>query len=119
MISVENVKSAVTGINLNGTTHAESHQHQALKYAVAMTGAGAHDTTSHLEQQCYVAARFHLEMAETQVENSSFLNLQTVQTLILVARYEFLRTRAERAIITSGAVIDVPDVQGTDCHYWS
>lgn len=64
-----------------------------------MAGAGVHNTTLHLEQQCYVAARSHLEMAETHMESSS-LNLETVQTLILIARYEFTRTLATRAIIT-------------------
>lgn len=70
-----------------------------MRYAVAMAGAGVHNTTLHLEQQCYVAARSHLEMAETHMESSS-LNLERVQTLILIARYEFTQTHATRAIIT-------------------
>ena len=85
---------------LHETAHATLHQHQALKYAVAMAGAGACNTTLHLEQQYYVAARSHLEMAETHMGNSSFLNLDTAQTLILIARYEFTRTDTTRAIIT-------------------
>ncbi|GES60230.1 fungal transcriptional regulatory protein, N-terminal [Aspergillus terreus] len=39
-------------------------------------------------------------MAETHMESSSFLNLETVQTLILIDRCEFARTHATRAIIT-------------------
>ena len=89
------------------TAYATSHQHRGLKYAVAMAGAGAHKTTSLLEQQCYVAARFHLEMAETHMENSTFLNLETAQTLILIARYEFTRTHATRAILTMARLMQL------------
>lgn len=87
--------------------YATSHQHQALKYAITMAGAGVHNTTLHLAQQCYVAARSHLEMAETHMENSSFLNLETAQTLILIARYEFTRTHATRAIITMARLMQL------------
>ncbi|PKY07087.1 hypothetical protein P168DRAFT_315611 [Aspergillus campestris IBT 28561] len=89
------------------TAYATPHQHQGLKYAVAMAGAGSHKTTLHLEQQCYVAARSHLEMAEMHMGDSTFLNLETVQTLILIARYEFTRTHATRAILTMARLLQL------------
>ncbi|KAJ9483592.1 hypothetical protein VN97_g9799 [Penicillium thymicola] len=92
---------------LHETAYATLHQHQALKYAVAMAGAGARNTTLHLEHQYYVAARFHLEMAEMHMGNSSFLNLETAQTLILIARYEFTRTDTTRAIITMARLMQL------------
>ncbi|CAI7646199.1 unnamed protein product [Penicillium discolor] len=92
---------------LHETAYATLHQHQALKYAVAMAGAGARNTTLHLEHQYYVAARSHLEMAETHIGNSSFLNLETAQTLILIARYEFTRTDTTRAIITMARLMQL------------
>lgn len=92
---------------LHETAYATLHQHQALKYAVAMAGAGAHNTTLHLEHQYYVTARSHLEMAETHIGNSSFLNLETAQTLILIARYEFTRTDTTRAIITMARLMQL------------
>lgn len=92
---------------LHETAYATLHQHQALKYAVAMAGAGARNTTLHLEQQYYVAARSHLEMAETHMRNSSFLNLETAQTLILIARYEFTRTDTTRAVITMARLMQL------------
>ncbi|PLN82768.1 hypothetical protein BDW42DRAFT_184610 [Aspergillus taichungensis] len=92
---------------LRNTAYATPHQHQGLKYAVAMAGASAHKTTLHLEQQCYVAARSHLEMAEMHMGNSTVLNLETVQTLILIARYEFTRNHATRAILTMARLLQL------------
>ncbi|CRL18492.1 Fungal transcriptional regulatory protein, N-terminal [Penicillium camemberti] len=92
---------------IHETAYATLHQHQALKYAVAMAGAGARNTTLHLEHQYYVAARSHLEMAETHMGNSSFLNLETAQTLILIARYEFTRADITRAIITMARLMQL------------
>jgi hypothetical protein len=87
------------------TTTTHSLQTQALKYAVAMSGASAIKDSTGLEQQCYMAARSRLEMAETQTDNSSFLNLETAQTLILVARYEFTHTNSARALITAARLM--------------
>jgi hypothetical protein len=70
-----------------------------------MSGASASEDSVNLEQQCYVAARYHLEMAEMQADNSSFLNLETAQTLILVARFEFTHTNAARALITTARLM--------------
>lgn len=85
---------------IQNKVHSTTHQCQALTHAVAMAGAGARDTTRHLEQQCYMAARSHLEMAETYMDGSSFLTLETAQALILVVRFEFTNTQTPRALIT-------------------
>lgn len=65
----------------------DTHQCKALKLAVAMSGATACGESS-LAMEQYSTTRFHIERAESLADNSSFLNLETAQTLILVARFE-------------------------------
>ncbi|KAM5444665.1 hypothetical protein MferCBS31731_000119 [Microsporum ferrugineum] len=91
-----------------------THQGQALRYAVGMAGAGTCENSQHLQQQCYVAARFHLEMAETQTDSSSLLSLETVQALILVARFEFTHAREATALITTARLSRLLSLLGYD-----
>jgi len=60
-----------------------------------------------IEQQYCIAARSHLDKAEMQADGASFWNIETVQTLILVARYEFTNACAARAILTTGRLMQL------------
>lgn len=90
------------------------HQHLALKYAVAMSGANAAQDYVHLEKQCYLSARGHLEKAETQADGASFCNIETVQALILVARFEFTKANAARALLTTSRLMRLLSLLGYD-----
>ncbi|KAI1073980.1 hypothetical protein F5B20DRAFT_565114 [Whalleya microplaca] len=76
-----------------------SSHNQALVYAVYMAGAHV-DGNTHLEEACYVAARYHLENAQRDANGSKFWTLEVAQALILVARYEFTHTKAPKALLT-------------------
>lgn len=78
----------------------EKHQALALKYAVCMAGAQAEGAVYQLQQQFYVAARFHLEQAELGSGGSSFWTVEAAQTLVLVARFEFWHFVSPRAMVT-------------------
>ncbi|EEQ34061.1 conserved hypothetical protein [Microsporum canis CBS 113480] len=99
---------------LQSTLSVNTHQGQALRYAVGMAGANTCENSQHLQQQCYVAARFHLEMAETQTDSSSLLSLETVQALILVARFEFTHAREATALITTARLSRLLSLLGYD-----
>ncbi|EFQ99791.1 hypothetical protein MGYG_02803 [Nannizzia gypsea CBS 118893] len=99
---------------LQSTLSTDTHQGQALRYAVGMAGAGTFENPADLQQQCYVAARFHLEMAETQTDSSSLFSLETVQALILVARFEFTHGREAAALITAARLSRLIGLLGYD-----
>jgi hypothetical protein len=82
----------------------ETHQCMALKYAVALSGSSACGESA-LAMGSYPTARFHLERAENMADNSSFLNIETVQALLLVARFEFTHISAPRGLLTIARVM--------------
>ena len=82
-----------------------SHQVSALSHAVAMAGASLSDDFSHLESMCYYSAWHHIEQAERQKDGSDFLNLELLQALLLVIRFEFTETDCALAFITQGRAI--------------
>lgn len=80
-----------------------THQTNALSCAVAMAGAALSDDFPHLETLFYNSVRNHIEQAERQEDNSSFQNLEILQSLLLIARYEFTGTKCTaRAWMTHG-----------------
>lgn len=78
----------------------DDHQSKALAYAIAMSGPSGGDDTKLAQEQCYQASRYHLERAEMECNNSSFLNLESAQALVLVVRYEASNLDGPRAMIT-------------------
>ena len=90
------------------------HQQLALKYAVAMSGAGTAATPSQKGEQCYIAARSHLEKAEIQIDGACPWNIETVQALTLVARYEFINTNPARALLTTNRLMRLVTLLGFD-----
>lgn len=65
-----------------------------------MAGAHIESTASQLKDECYIAARFHLEHAELGSDVSSFWTVEAAQALVLVARFEFGHFASPRAMIT-------------------
>lgn len=79
------------------------HQANALSHAVAMAGASLSDDFPHLESLCYYSARHYVEMAERQEDGADFLNLEMLQALLLIIRFEFSEAGSKaRAWMTQG-----------------
>ncbi|KAL2284649.1 hypothetical protein FJTKL_08747 [Diaporthe vaccinii] len=91
----------------------DKHQTLALKYAVCMAGAQAERDAFQFREQCYAAARFHLEQAELGSRSSSFWNVEAAQALVLVARFEFGHFASPRAMITTSRLFALLSVL---CH---
>ncbi|KAF7562314.1 hypothetical protein G7046_g1832 [Stylonectria norvegica] len=83
------------------TASNSTQQCQALKAAIAMSGA-ASIGDSESASRWYKRARSHIEKAEMELDNSSFLTLDTAQALLLVARFEFSHASGalQRALLT-------------------
>ncbi|KAI0456732.1 hypothetical protein F5B21DRAFT_123371 [Xylaria acuta] len=77
-----------------------AHQYQALKYAVALSGAAITHESQALQERLYLAVRHHLEQAEMQVDESDFLNLETTQALMILSQYEISHINVPRGILT-------------------
>ena len=90
------------------------HQHLALKYAVGMSGASSARTSTLLEEQYYMSARHHVDKAEAQADGASCWNIETVQTLILIARYEFTKAVPARALLTMSRLMRLIGLLGYD-----
>ena len=98
---------------LQSTIFVETHQCQALKHAVAMSGFNACGESKSATES-YFAARFHLERAENMADNSSFLNAETVQALLLVARYECTHVSWPKALLTISRLMQLISLLGYD-----
>ena len=84
----------------------DKHQVSALSNAVAMAGAALSEDFPHVEAFFYHAVRHHIEQAERQEDGSNFQNLEIVQALLLILRFEFTETKSlARAWMTHGRVI--------------
>ncbi|KAI5460569.1 hypothetical protein BGZ63DRAFT_248801 [Mariannaea sp. PMI_226] len=86
---------------LSNTTEQAGHQSQALRAAIAMSGAASMDDNE-AASHWYTRARAHVEKAEMELDNSSFQTLDTAQALLLIARFEFSHATAttRRALLT-------------------
>ncbi|GFF94993.1 hypothetical protein IFM53868_07794 [Aspergillus udagawae] len=91
----------------------EAHQCMALKYAAALSGSSACGESA-LAMESYLAARFHLEKAENLTDNSSFLNIETVQALLLVARFEFTHISRPKGLLTIARTMQLISLLGYD-----
>lgn len=91
----------------------ETHQCIALKYAIALSGSTACGESA-LAMESYMAARFHLERAENLAGNSSFLNVETVQALLLVARFEFTHISGPKGLLTIARAMQLLSLLGYD-----
>lgn len=79
-----------------------------------MSGAGTAPSTPRKGEQCYLAARSHLEKAEMQIDGACPWNIETVQALTLVARYEFINTNPARALLTTNRLLRLVTLLGYD-----
>ena len=91
----------------------EAHQCMALKHAVAMSGSSACGESA-LAMESYWAARYHLERAENMTDNSSFLNIETVQALLLVARFECTHVSGPKGLLTIARLMQLIGLLGYD-----
>lgn len=79
-----------------------------------MSGAVATQQAESLCDKYYAYARYHLEEAETQVDDSSMLSLQTVQAMILLVRFEFSCKPRPRAILNMARLMQLVNLMGYD-----
>ena len=79
-----------------------------------MSGACTAPTPSLMGEKCYLAARSHLEKAEMQIDGACPWNIETVQALTLIARYEFLNTSPARALLTTNRLVGLATLLGLD-----
>lgn len=91
----------------------KTHQCMALKHAVALSGSTACGESA-LAMESYIAARFHLERAENLADDSSFLNLETLQALLLVARFEFTQISGPKGLLTIAHAVQLVSLLGYD-----
>lgn len=80
---------------------------------MCLAGAQADRDAFQFREQCYVAARFHLEQAELGSDASSFWNVDAAQALVLVARFEFEHFASPRAMVTTSRLFALISVL---CH---
>lgn len=97
---------------LSGTVKTHNHQSQALVCAVAMSGASSLQSKE-ASLDLYTRARSHMEGAEMETDDSSFLNLETTQAMALVARFEFAAAK-QRALLTLARLMRLLTLLGYD-----
>lgn len=76
-----------------------SHSIHALKHAVLMSGGSLREGE---EQTYYSNARLDVDQAEQETDDVAFPEVETIQTLILIARRELAKGSRKRAFITVG-----------------
>lgn len=80
---------------------ADSHQCKSLKFAVAMSGLHA-SGESMMAGECYTIAQYHTQRALGLLDGSSFLNIESVQASLLIARYEFIHYSGPKGALDPG-----------------
>ncbi|KAF1978071.1 hypothetical protein BU23DRAFT_525735 [Bimuria novae-zelandiae CBS 107.79] len=91
------------------------HQYQALKYAVALSGATILNESNDLQERIYGAARYHLERAELQADESDFFNIEVAQALLLLTKYEMGHIGIARGFVTLGRLVVLLNLMGYEC----
>jgi hypothetical protein len=91
----------------------ETHQCKALKFAVAMSGLHA-SGESVMAVECYSIARYHMQRALGLLEGSSFLNIETVQASLLIARYELTHYSGPKGLLTLVGLMQLIRLLGYD-----
>ncbi|KAL5371423.1 hypothetical protein DPSP01_014278 [Paraphaeosphaeria sporulosa] len=74
----------------------------ALKYAVAMAGATAHEDGIEAAELCYNLARSNLEQAERGDNDEPFMTIAAVQSLVLIVYYELKKKTFTRTWMSVG-----------------
>jgi hypothetical protein len=92
-----------------------THQHQALKYAVVLSGAAIMKESHLLQERIYGAVRYHLERAELQADESDFFNIEVAQALLLLFQYEIGHMGIARAFVTLGRLVVLLNLIGYEC----
>lgn len=91
----------------------DSHQCKALKYAVAMSGLHA-SGESIMAEECCTIARYYMQRALGLLDGSSFLNIESVQASILIARYELTNYSGPKGLLTLAGLMQLIQVLGFD-----
>jgi hypothetical protein len=92
---------------------ADSHQCKSLKFAVAMSGLHA-SGESMMAGECYTIAQYHTQRAVGLLDGSSFLNIESVQASLLIARYELIHYSGPKGLLTLAGLIQLIRVLGFD-----
>ncbi|KAL8651133.1 MAG: hypothetical protein Q9226_004839 [Calogaya cf. arnoldii] len=64
------------------------------------------------EQHCYRSARHHLEKLETEDDSGTFMSIDALQAIILLALYEFKQMYFARAWLTIGKAMRLAQMFG-------
>jgi hypothetical protein len=91
----------------------ETHQCKSLKFAVAMSGSNACGDSA-LAVESYFMARYHMGKALGLRDGSSFLNLETIQASLLIARFEFTYYSGPKGLLTLASLMQLIGLLGYD-----
>ncbi|KAL9122892.1 MAG: hypothetical protein Q9187_000563 [Circinaria calcarea] len=87
---------------------------QALSHALGALGALAMPEFAYVHENCYNQARILLDVCERQEDGSTLININTLQTCVLLTFYEFKRTNFARAWMTLGRAIRLGKMMDLD-----
>ncbi|KAI1780609.1 fungal-specific transcription factor domain-containing protein [Hypoxylon cercidicola] len=87
---------------------------QALSHAIAALGALASGELSGALEACYNQARTLLELCERQENGAALVDINTLQTYVLLAVYEFRQPNFARAWMTLGRAMRLAKIMGLD-----
>ena len=76
-----------------------------LVYSIALLGASISTKHSHQQQTCYNMARKYLELCEREDDGKHLANLNVIQALVFIIRYELRSKQLTRAWMTLGRAI--------------
>ncbi|XXG97586.1 hypothetical protein Hte_003892 [Hypoxylon texense] len=87
---------------------------QALSHAIAALGALASNELSGALEACYNQARTLLELCERQENGAALVDINTLQTYVLLSVYEFRQPNFARAWMTLGRAMRLAKIMGLD-----
>lgn len=87
---------------------------QALSHAIAALGALASNELSGALEACYNQARTLLELCERQENGAALVDINTLQTYVLLGVYEFRQPNFARAWMTLGRAMRLAKIMGLD-----
>lgn len=96
------------------TTKSSKPELNALKYAVAMAGATAHEDSIEAAERCYNLARSNLEKAERGDTDEPFMTIAAVQSLVLIVYYELKKKTFTRTWMSVGRCMRLAKALGLD-----
>lgn len=86
----------------------------ALSHAIGALGALTMPELAFAHEKCYNQARNLLDMCERQESGGTLININTLQTCVLLTFYEFRRTNFARAWMTLGRAIRLGKMMSLD-----